>query len=96
MATVQVSIGRAGARSINAIAPVFAGRVRSETITSSGTAASGLLTAGTGDIAQIYCATALRAATGSTASATNGVYIPAETVVWLGMNAGDTISVIDA
>ena len=96
MATVHVSIGRPGGRSTNATTLVFVGLVRSEDITSSGTAASGALTARTGDVAQIHCDTAVRVATGSVASATNGLYIPAGVVGWIGMNAGDVISVIDA
>lgn len=99
MATAYVSIGKAGAMSSGASQPVFRGRVRTETVTTSGTAASGALTASTGDIAQIVCATAVIASaltTGGAASATNGVYCPAGIPTYLGLSAGDVVSLIDA
>jgi hypothetical protein len=96
MATVYVSIGHAGAISLQGNMPVFAGLVRAETITSSGTAASGLLEGQTGNIAQIACATAVIASVRGAASATNGLYVPAGVPAYLAMAAGDTISVIDA
>lgn len=96
MATVHVSIGKAGALSIGGAMPVFAGAVRSESITSSAAAASGALIAETGDIAQIACDTAVIASCRGAASASNGLYVAAGVPGFLAMAAGDTISVIDA
>lgn len=93
MAAVNVSIGQTA----NDGRPIFHGRVRGETITSSGTAASGSLTAGPKDVARIDCASALRVtADGTTASASNGLYVPAGVSVDIGMDSGKTLSVIDA
>ena len=93
MATVYISIGKAAIDGRN----VFDGGVRGETITSSGTAAAGSLTAQAGDIAHIFCATAVRASVdGSTASASNGIYCPGGVAVQIGMHDGKTVSVIDA
>lgn len=96
MATVYVSIGRAGVRSPVGGMPVFEGAISSETITSSGTAASGALSAGgAGFVAQVHCATAVYACTTGTASPTNGAYVPAGTPTYLGIAPGDNVSVID-
>lgn len=94
MATVHVSLGPVGAHSL-AMVPVFAGACRSEAITSSGTAASGALRAKTGDIAQIVCASAVIASVKGAASASNGVYVPANVPTYIAMAEGDAVSVID-
>lgn len=96
MATVYVSIGKAGIASTAGAMPCWEGDVSSETITSSGTAASGALEAGgKGFVAKIHCATAVYASTTGTASATNGVYIAAGIPEYIGIKPGDTVSVID-
>lgn len=95
MATVYVSIGQAGMTTSAGGVSVWRGSIASETITSSGTAASGSLTAQPGQVAKVTCATAVYAAVKGTASATNGVYIAAGGVEYLGMDAGDSVSVID-
>ena len=92
MASVYVSIGTPAPSGT----PVLRGQVRSEIITSSGTAASGALTAGPNDVARIHCATAVYASVSGTASASNGHYVPAGVVVELGLPSGGTVSVIDA
>lgn len=69
---------------------------RSESVTTSGTAASGALTATVGQAALVYCATAVYARSGGTASAANGVYCPAAVQVPIYMGAGDVVSLIDA
>jgi hypothetical protein len=97
MASVIVSIGKAGQPSANGFnAPVFLGAVRTETITSSGTAASGALTANEGDIAKVFCATAVIASGEGAASASNGVYVEAGVAGYIGLRRGQTVSVIDA
>lgn len=93
MATVHVSIGKVGPLGQQL---VFYGRVRKETITSSGTNAAGALPANEGDVAKINCATAVIVQSGSAASATAGQYIDAGETGYIGMVAGDTINVIDA
>lgn len=95
MATVYVSIGPAGLSSGAGGIPVWRGEVSSETITSSGTAASGSLTAQVDGVAKVTCATAVYASTKGTASATNGVYIGAGAAEYIGMEPGDSVSVID-
>lgn len=94
MATVSVCIGKAGQLSFGN-QPVFVGQVRRETITSSGTAASGNLVANEGDIAQIVCETAVIASGVGAASASNGLECPAATPTYLGLTAGAVVSVID-
>lgn len=91
MATAYVTIGPVVARN------VFNGEsCRSETVTTSGTAASGALAAANGDVAQVFCETAVYARSGNTASAATGVFCPAGIVTYLGMTEGDTVSLIDA
>ena len=96
MATVYVSVGKSGVDSTDGGMPVFAGKVTSETISSSGTAASGSLEGGHGYVAKVQCASAIYASVDGTASATNGVYIGADTPEYIGILAGQTVSVIDA
>lgn len=97
MATVYVSAGIAGAESSGGgRVPVFAGKVSSETITSSGTAASGSLTLPKGGIFKVVCASAVYASVDGAASATNGVYVQADTAEYIGGAQGATLSVIDA
>lgn len=97
MATVYVSIGTVGKRAGNGIVEAFIGdRIRSETITSSGTSASGVLLAQGTQVAQVYCATAVYARQGGTASATNGVYCPANIPTYITLEDGQAVSVIDA
>lgn len=95
MATVHVSIGHVGSPSLHGSVQVFARNVRSEVISSSGTAASGAIAAQSGQIAQIVCATAVMASANGAASAVNGVYVPATVPTYLALSAGDTVSVID-
>jgi len=96
MATVYVSIGKAGLASAAGAMPVFSGAVSSETIASSGTAAAGSLTAsGFGFVAQVYCDTAVYASTDGTASASNGLYVPGGQVAFIAVAPGNSVSVID-
>jgi hypothetical protein len=92
MATVYVTLGQVTAYG------VFDGdAVRSETITSSGTSASGALTAVSAtEYAQIYCATAVYARSGGTATAATSIYCPPDFPTNIRMTAGDAVSVIDA
>lgn len=94
MATVYVTLSQAMGPNG---APVRRGAGRSETITSSGTAASGALQSQTGDIATIFCATAVYASVVGTASASTGHYIPAGIAVDIAFaESGKSVSVIDA
>lgn len=91
MASVIVTLGQI------AVPNVYEGvSCRSETITSSGTAASGALAAAKGDIAQIYCDTAVYARSGATAAASNSVYCQAGVMQYIRMTEGAVVSVIDA
>lgn len=94
MASVYVTIGKAGHLSLNH-QPVFSGQVRSEVISSSATSASGGIQANTGDIAQIVCATAVYARAGGTVTPATGIYCPPNVPTFLGMVEGTTINVID-
>lgn len=94
MATAYVSMGKAG---IAGGIPVFAGNVKSESVTTSGTAASGLLIAPTDDtVAKINCATAVYATGNGTASASNGLRCEAGESNYVGVPKGGTVSIIDA
>lgn len=95
MATVYVSFGKAGQRGESGDLAVFCGPCRTETITSSGTAASGALTAHGDQIAQLYCETPVYARQDGTASTTEGVYVAGGIPVWIGLSHGQSISVID-
>jgi hypothetical protein len=95
MATVYVTRGRAPATSKFGPAQVLAPPFGGETITSSGTAASGALTGGAGIFVAVYCATAIYARPDGTASATTGRYIPAGVVVEIPLGTSQTLSVID-
>lgn len=95
MATAYVTIGT--------VAPVgvFSANVKSETVTTSGVAASGGIIAEFGQAAQVFCATHVYAKSGAGATvpsgtAGNGVYVPANTPTFIFMTQGQTISIIDA
>jgi hypothetical protein len=94
MATVYVTIGKAGHLS-EGRQPVWTGQARSEVINSSGTSAAGLLTANTGDVAKIVCATAVYARAGGTVTPATGVYCGPGEAEYIGMVEGQTINVID-
>jgi hypothetical protein len=94
MASVYVTIGKAGHLSMTH-QPVYTGQVRSEVITSSGTSAAGTLQANTGDIAQIFCATAVYARAGGTVTPAAGIYCPPNVPTYIGMVEGTSINVID-
>jgi hypothetical protein len=97
MATVYVTIAQAGARGAYGEAQPLAGKpFRTETITSSGTSAAGALIAKKGDYATIFCATAVIANAGATASASAGKYCPAGIPTDIELDSGDTVRVIDA
>ena len=98
MATAYVTIGPVGAKSKNGVTQCFLGSgVQSETVTTSGTSAQGSLAATGGDIAQIFCDTAVYALAGAnpTASATAGIYVPGGQAAYLILNPGDKIALID-
>ena len=69
---------------------------RSETVTTSGTAASGALTANVGQVALVYCATAVYARSGATVTPATGVFIPGGVQTPFYMGAGAVVSLIDA
>lgn len=69
---------------------------RSETVTTSGTAASGALLAGPSDIAQIFCATAVYARSGGTVTPATGIFCPGGIATFMRMTHGDPVSLIDA
>lgn len=96
MATVYVTMGVAGAYSPKAPLPIWAGAARTETITSSGTAASGSLEGGVNEVAKIYCDTAVIASVQGAASASVGVFVPGGLPEYIAIPAGATVSVIDA
>lgn len=90
MATAYVTLGPGSAYN------VFHGEnVRSEAVSTSGTAASGALTAAAGDIAQVFCATAVYARSGNTVTVATGCYCPAGIPTFIRMTPGDAVSLID-
>jgi hypothetical protein len=97
MATVYVTLSRAGGRGASGEAMPICGKPhRTETITSSGTSASGALVAARGDYAVVFCDTAVVANAGATASQSAGKFCPAGIPTDVGMQPGDVIHVIDA
>jgi len=89
-------MGIVGAPSLADGVNVFAGRMRTETITSSGTNAAGALVAQAGDVAQVYCETAVIANAGAAATASVGVYVPPSYPIYISLSSGQSINVIDA
>ena len=97
MATVYISMGLAGSNSATPGIPIYDRDARTETITSSGTTAAGSLAARTGDVATVFCATAVYAKLGAapTAAPTTGRYIPGGIPVDIKTRKDDVIAVID-
>lgn len=94
MATVHASYGKA--RAIDGVS-IWQGTGRTETITSSGTAASGALTANGNEIVKVSCATAIIvSADGASASSSHGTYVDAGIPEYFALGDGFAISVIDA
>ena len=91
MATAYVTIGPVGA------VKTFLGTgVKSETVTTSATTASGAIIAKSGDFAQVFCSTAVYARSGGAVTASTGIYCPAGYPTYIEMSEGKTISLIDA
>lgn len=97
MATVYLTLSKIGGRGLFGDHDEIAGPMRTETISSSGVSAAGLLAAGDKEVARIFCASAVYATTATTptATATNGVYCPAGQVVTLAIPEGHKVAVID-
>ena len=91
MATAYVTLGDVVTRDV-----LRGDTCRSETVATSGTAASGALAATAGQIAMIYCATAVYARSGGTVTAATGVYCPAATATYIATVEGSAMSLIDA
>ncbi len=102
MATVYVTMGKAGAASSAAgpNMPVWTNEARSETITSSGTSAAGSLEANSKEILQVYCETGIYVhvspAPGTACTATNGRFVKPLIGCDLKMLENDVVTVIDA
>lgn len=94
MASVYVTLGRTGNAGSNQ-ALAYYGQVRSEVITSSGTSANGSLAANEGEVAQVFCASAVYVRSGATVTPATGLYVPAGVPTYIGMVAGETLRVID-
>lgn len=98
MATVYVTFGQVGARATTGgTINIMSGVLRSESITSSGASAQGTFTATAGEVAQIYCDTAVYVKVGSnpTAAAATALYVPPTTLVHMALSGGDKVAVID-
>ena len=97
MATVYVTFGQAGHYSgPGGHQPVFTGPARTVTVTTSVAAANTSISARVGEIAKIVADGPVIVSAHGTASATNGVYVQADTAEWIGCVAGQPISLIDA
>lgn len=94
MASVYVTLGRTGPAA-NGQSLAYYGQTRSEVITSSGTSAAGALTAFEGEVAQVFCASAVYVRSGATVTPATGLYVPAGIPTYIGMVAGETLRVID-
>jgi len=92
MATVYVTFAQPDSL------PILAGSSGlSETITSSGTTASGNILARSGDVVQVFCATTVIARADGTPTATlaTGIVCPAGVPTFLRVKQYDRIAVID-
>lgn len=69
---------------------------RTVTVTTSGTSANSSITAGLNEVAVIWCATAVYARSGGTATAATSVFCPAGLATPIGMTEGDAVALIDA
>ena len=92
MSDTYVSISSYGVPNRN----VFAGVMRTEKIATSAVAALGTLVAGRGDVATVFCTTAVMARVDGTVTQTAGIYCPAGVQRDLAMPTGGQVSVIDA
>lgn len=91
MATAYITMGQPVARN------VFNGvSVRSEPLTTSGTSAQGALLAASGDIVQVFCATAVYASVVSTAVAATSVFCPGGVPTYFAIPEGARVALIDA
>ena len=91
MATAYVTMGAVVARDVfNGEAP------KSVTVTTSGETAASSITAGDGDYAQVFCATAVYARAAATVSATTGIYCPGGIATYIKCVTGQAIALIDA
>ena len=90
MATAYVTIGAVFARD------VFNGEnPRSVTVTTSGVSAATAITAGDGDYAQVFCATAVYARAGATVTPATGIYCPPGTATYIRCVTGQAVALID-
>lgn len=98
MATVHITIGRAGAQSTTSMLPVYQRDARSETITSSASSAQGSIAASKGEIVSVFCDADIYITLGANpiATAQNGRFIPAEQIVDIKCGTNDIVAVIDA
>jgi hypothetical protein len=69
---------------------------RSETVSTSGASASGALVAGANQYAQIFCATAVYARSGGTATVATSVFCPGGVPTYIAMTEGSAVALIDA
>ena len=91
MATAYVTIGEVK------VPGILDGETsRSAAVTTSGTAASSSITAGLNEVAVVWCATAVYARSGNTATAATSVFCPAGVPTAISMTQGDAVSLIDA
>ena len=90
MATAYVTMGTPVARD------VFDGAsLRSVTVTTSGVTAASSITAGEGEYAKVFCATAVYARAGATVTLTNGEYCPPGVATWFRCVTGQAVALID-
>lgn len=92
MAIINVSIGPAN----SGLLPIASKGYRRETINSTTSNVQGNLIAQLGDVAKINTDGPVIVNAGAAASASVGMYLAANEVVWIALAAGDRINVIDA
>lgn len=98
MATAYLTFGKVGKRGTNGVIETFiAGTTRSETVSTSGTSAQGLLTANKDEYVRIQCATAVAAVAGANPTATlaAGLAVTGGIPEYMAVQSGDKVALID-
>ena len=76
--------------------PVYVGVMRTEKVATGASAVLAALVANPGDVASVFCATAIIVRVDGTATQTAGIYCPAGVSRDLAMPSGGRVSIIDA
>lgn len=98
MATAYLTFAHVESRGAKDAGTIMAPPAQSETVTTSGTSASGTKRARAYDVCQVWCATTVAAVAGVTPTATvaAGIICPAGVPTFIHVAEGDVVALIDA